>query len=92
MRWIGTVWWQQDGKLLNVETKLRVVWIVDDPRWTPSFNTLTKFLIKFDPMDHEMTHVFLPGDRGLELCQTKQQDNVVFDLVEVSLPRVLRLR
>ena len=43
-------------------------------------------------MDHEMTHVFLPGDRGLELCQTKQQDNVVFDLVEVSLPRVLRLR
>ena len=43
-------------------------------------------------MNHEMTHVFLPGNHSLELCQTELQDNVVFDLVEVSLPRVLRLR
>ena len=43
-------------------------------------------------MNHEMTHVFLPGDHSLELCQTEQQDNVEFDLVEVSFPGVLRSR
>jgi len=68
--WIGPIWFQ-GGKLLNAKTKLRVVWIVYDPRRTPSFNTLTGLLIKIDPMNHEKTHVFLPGDRSLELCQTE---------------------
>ena len=35
------------------------------------------------------TYVFLPGDRSLELCGTEQQDNVKFDPVEFSFPRVL---
>jgi hypothetical protein len=55
------------------------------------FDPLTGLLIKIDPMNHENTHVFLPGDNSLELCQTEQQDNVVFDLVEISFPRVLWL-
>ena len=38
-------------------------------------------------MNYEKTHVFLPRDRSFELCQTKQQDNVVFDLVEISSRR-----
>jgi hypothetical protein len=33
-----------------------------------------------------MTHVLLPGDHSLELCQTKQQDNVVVDVVDVPSP------
>jgi len=47
---------------------------------------------KIDAMNHEKTHIFLPGYCSLELCQTEQQDNVVFDIVEVSFPRVLLLR
>ena len=76
-------------KVLDVETKLDVVWvwIIYNPRWTTSFNTLTGLLIKTDAMNYEKTHVFLPRDRSFELCQTKQQDNVVFDLVEVSSRR-----
>jgi len=31
------------------KTQLGVVWIVYDPRWTPSFNTLTGLLIIVDP-------------------------------------------
>jgi hypothetical protein len=68
----------QGGKLLNDKTKLGVVWVIYDPRWTLSFNNFEK------------THFFLPGNRSLELRQTKQQNNVEFEAVEVSFPMEIR--
>jgi len=67
-----------NGKLLNNKTKLGVVWIVYDPRWTPSFNNFEK------------THFFLPCNRSLELCQTEQQDNIEVDGVKSAFSRMLQ--
>jgi len=89
---IGLIWSRGRKLLQNIKTKLRVVWIVYDLRCTPLLDALTGLLTKVDLMNDEKTHVFLPSDHSLELCQTEQQDNVIFDLVEVSFPRVLRLR
>ena len=45
--------------------------------------------MKVDPINHEKTHVFLPGEHSLELCQTEHQDKVAVDLVEGSISRGL---
>jgi hypothetical protein len=77
------------------KNKLEVVhgiWIVNNPRCTPSFNTLTTLLIKMGPMNQNRTHVLVPGDQSLQLRKAEQQDNLVVEAIEDPFPGVLRSR